>query len=308
MEDVIVVGSGPAAYTAALYASSKKPLLFEGVVIGDIGPGGQLTTTTAVDNYPGFPNGVQGPELMETMRQQALDKGVRVVSETVTKVEKWGDKFVVSAGGKEYETRAVIMATGASAKRLRVPGTGEGEFWQKGISACAICDGFFFKDEPVAIIGGGDAAMEEAHYMSKIASKVYLIHRRETFRARKDMIERLKAQSNVEFIIPAELVSAHGDDFLKSLKLKNTETGEEFDLNVSGLFFAIGHEPNAKFLSADVKKDPVGYIIADERMHTSVAGMFACGDVQDATYRQAVTAAASGCIAGLECCKFLNKE
>jgi len=308
MEDVIIIGSGPAAYTAALYTIKHTPLLFEGEVVGDIGPGGQLTTTTAVDNYPGFPNGTQGPELMDDMKAQATSRGLRIVSKTVTSLVKEGSKFVVSTGATKYEAKSVIVATGASAKRLYAPGTKEGEYWQKGISACAVCDGFFFKNEVVGIIGGGDTAMEETKYMSNIASKVYLIHRRNEFRARKDMLARVKSLKNVEIVTPANLVSAHGNEFLEYVKLNNPETDEVFELKMNGLFFAIGHIPNTKFLCEDVKLDELGYIKTNERGHTSVEGLFACGDVQDFKYRQAVTAAASGCISGIECCKYIERQ
>lgn len=308
MENVIIIGSGPAAYTAALYTLKHNPLLFEGEIIGGIGPGGQLTTTTAVDNYPGFPKGVQGPELMDAMKNQATSRGLRVVSRSVSKVKKENGRFIVQADNDSWETKCVIIATGASAKRLDAPGTKDGEYWQKGISACAICDGFFFKDDVVGIIGGGDAAMEEAHYMSKLASKVYLIHRRDEFRARSDMLKRVKSQKNVEIVTPATLVSAHGSDFLEYIKLKNERTGEIFNLKMGGLFFAIGHVPNTSFLEKDVKLTDLGYIDANECGHTSVEGLFACGDVQDHKYRQAVTAAASGCIAGIESCKYIERD
>lgn len=308
MEKVIIIGSGPAAYSAALFTIEQNPILFEGDIIGGIGPGGQLTTTTNVDNYPGFPHGTQGPELMENMKKQAVEKGLRVVSKTVTTVEKKDGHFLVSTNNSKYETKSIIVATGASAKRLYVPGTNEGEFWQKGISACAVCDGFFFRDEVVAIIGGGDTAMEETIYMSNIAKKVYLVHRRDEFRARNDKLDYVKSLKNVEIVTPANLVSAHGTDFLEYIKLKNAVTGEEFDLEVSGLFFAIGHTPNSKFFDFDINLNEVGYIITNERMHTSVDGVFACGDVQDYKYRQAVTAAASGCIAAKECIKYLTNK
>lgn len=306
VESVIVIGSGPAAYTAALFTADHRPVLFEGEVVGGIGPGGQLTTTTAVDNYPGFPHGTQGPKLMESMKAQAVSRGLRVISSTVIKLEKHDGRFVIYTSNSKYEARSVILATGASAKRLYVPGTKEGEFWQKGISACAVCDGFFFKNEVVAIIGGGDSAMEETIYMSNIASKVYLIHRRNEFRARKDMLQRVRSLKNVEIITPANLTSAHGSEFLEYIKLKNAETDEEFDLKVSGLFFAIGHTPNTNFLEKNVKVNEMGYVIVNDQMHTSVDGLFACGDVQDFKYRQAVTAAASGCIAGIECGRYIK--
>lgn len=308
MENILIVGSGPAAYAAAMTVLKYSPVLFEGEVVGDIGPGGQLTTTTDVDNYPGFPHGVQGPRLMKQMREQAINNGVRIISKTVTKLRKEGSTFVVYTDLDKYVAKSVIIATGASARRLYVPGTREGEFWQKGISACAVCDGFFFSGMDVAIIGGGDSAMEEALYMSNIAKKVYLVHRRLGFRARKDKLDKIKKLKNLEMVVPSVLVSAHGDDFLRYIKLRNPETGEETDLPVDGLFFAIGHVPNTKFLDESVELNEAGYIKTNERMHTSVEGLFACGDVQDSVYRQAVTAAASGYIAGIEGCKYVEKH
>lgn len=308
MEKIVVIGSGPAAYSAALYSLEHNPVLFEGELVNDIGPGGQLTTTTNVDNFPGFPKGVQGPELMDMMKEQALKKGIKIISETVNKVRKVEDHFELETDSQVYKSKGVIVATGASARRLSVPGTNEGEFWQKGISACAVCDGFFFKDGIVAIIGGGDTAMEETQYMSNIAKKVYLIHRRNEFRARADKVEYIKSLKNVEIITPAVLVSAHGTKFLEYLVLENVETKEKFELKVNGLFFAIGHIPNTWFLEKDVSLNENGYIKSDERMHTSVQGLFACGDVQDFKYRQAITAASSGCIAGTECSKYVNKS
>lgn len=308
MENIFIIGSGPAAYAAAMTVLKHRPVLFEGEIVGDIGPGGQLTTTTNVDNYPGFPRGVQGPDLMKQMKDQAIKNGVRIVSKTVTKVYKEGGVFMVHTDESNHFARCAIIATGASAKRLRVPGTRDGEFWQKGISACAVCDGFFFSGMDVAVIGGGDSAMEEALYMSNIARKVYLIHRRLEFRARKDKLDRITSLENVEMMVPYVLVSAHGDEFLKHIRLKNHETGEETDLHVDGLFFAIGHVPNTKFLDGSVELDEAGYIRANRRMHTSVEGLFACGDVQDSVYRQAVTAAASGYIAGVEGCKYIGRQ
>lgn len=308
MENILIVGSGPAAYAAAMTVLKHRPMLFEGEIVGDIGPGGQLTTTTDVDNYPGFPQGIQGPELMKQMKEHAVRNGVRIVSKTVTRVYKENGVFVVHTDESRYSARCVIVATGASAKRLRVPGTGDGEFWQKGISACAVCDGFFFSGMDVAVIGGGDSAMEEAMYMSNIARRVYLVHRRFGFRARKDKLDKVMGLKNVEKMMPYVLVSAHGDEFLKYIKLRNPESGEEVDLNVDGLFFAIGHVPNTKFLEENVELDDAGYIITNERMHTSVEGLFACGDVQDPVYRQAVTAASSGYIAGIESCKYIERQ
>lgn len=306
-KNIAIIGSGPAAYAAALFCLKFNPVLFEGEYAGGVGPGGQLTTTTNVDNFPGFPHGVQGPDLMDGMKEQLLKKGLNIVSKTVEKVRKVESSFILTTNDEqEYNFRAVIIATGASAKRLSVPGTNEGEFWQKGISACAVCDGFFFKDENVAIIGGGDTAMEETQYMANIAKKVYLIHRRNEFRARSDKVEQIKMLKNVEIVTPAQLVSANGDKVLSSITLENLNTKEHFNLEVSGMFFAIGHTPNTWFLDESVKKNETGYLITDDKMRTSVPGLFACGDVQDFRFRQAVTAASSGCIAATECCKFLD--
>lgn len=305
-EQVVIVGSGPAAYSAALYASQRKPLLFEGEFTEGIGPGGQLTTTTDVDNYPGFPSGTQGPALMEVMRKQALSEGVRIVAKNVVKVARDGDLFIIEDSKTAYRSRSVIIATGASAKRLYVPGTRDGEFWQRGISACAVCDGAIFRNKTVAVIGGGDSAMEEVLYLSKIASKAYLIHRRHGFRAREDKLAKVRSTPNIEIITPAELVAAHGNDVLESIELVDNETGETFKLEVDGLFFGIGHNPNTGFLEGLVEVNGNGYIVTDENMHTSMKGLFACGDVQDYYYRQAVTAAASGCVAALECLKYLE--
>jgi thioredoxin reductase (NADPH) len=306
VENVIIIGSGPAAYAAAMFLKEKTPLLFEGGMIGSIGPGGQLTTTTDVDNYPGFPKGIQGPTLMSQMRNQALDNGVRIISKTIISVSKDNDIFELCDKKKTYYSRSVIIATGASAKRLYVPGTNDHEFWQKGISACAVCDGYFFKDKVVAVIGGGDSAMEETLYLSNIARKVYLIHRRNEFRAREDKIHKIKSVDNIELKTPAELVSAHGTDFLEMLKLKNTETGEIFELEVDGLFFGIGHVPNTSFIKMDMDFNENGYINTCSKMHTNVPGVFACGDVQDQIFRQAITAASSGAVAGIECMKYLE--
>ncbi len=306
IENVIIVGSGPASYAAALFASEKNPIMFEGEYDEEIGPGGQLTTTTVVDNYPGFPKGTTGPELMETMRSQAKDKGIKIITKKIEKIEKSGNIFLVyDSADNIYKTYTVIVGTGSFAKRLYVPGTNDNEFWQKGISACAVCDGFFAKNKIVAVIGGGDSAFEEATYLSNIAKKVYLIHRRNEFRARSDKQTEIKKIENIEILTPYELLSAHGDKRLNSIKIKNKETGESMNLDVEGLFFAIGHIPNTNFLNGLVELDNNNYIKTDHRMQTNVPGIFACGDVQDHVYRQAVTAADSGAVAGLECLKYL---
>lgn len=305
VENIVVIGSGPAAYSAVLYSLASTPLLFEGEYTESSAPGGQLMTTTDVDNYPGFPTGTKGPSLMDSMRQQAVDQGIRIISRNIVSVTKKDGVFILSDGKKTYMARAVIVATGATAKRLNAPGTNDGEFWQRGISACAVCDGFAFKNKRVAVIGGGDTAMEEALYLSKIATKVYVIHRRNEFRARKDKLDKISAAKNIEILTPTELVSAHGRESLEYLKIINNETNEVSELQLEGLFFGIGHTPNAKFLDGSVELVN-GYIKTDRNMATTVPGLFACGDVQDHYYRQAVTAAASGCQAAIACLKYIN--
>lgn len=308
VEDVIIVGSGPAAHSAALYTSSKSPLLFEGTIIGGIGPGGQLTTTTAVDNYPGFPHGTDGPLLMESMRNHSINNNVRIITKSVINIDidQSINIFNVYIKNASYQSRSLIIATGASANKLNVPGSDT--FWQKGISACAVCDGAIFRNKIVAVIGGGDTAMEEALYLSNIASKVILIHRRNEFRCRNDKLNKIKEKKNIEIITPAELISAHGDDKLKRIKIINKEKNKEIEIEVDGLFYAIGHTPNVGLLGGLVNRHENGYLIADARGRTSVEGIFACGDVCDYKYRQAVTAAASGCIAGIECMKYLEQQ
>lgn len=306
IENVIIIGSGPAAYSAAIHVSKYRPLLFEGGFIGEIGPGGQLTTTTDVDNYPGFPKGIQGPDLMDNMRNQAIEMGVRIISKTVVKVTKKDDIFIIEDSKKSYETKSIIVATGASAKRLYVKGTHDNELWQKGISACAVCDGFIFKNKRVAVIGGGDSAMEEALYLANIAKKVYLIHRRDEFRAREDKLEKVRKTKNIEVLTPYNLKSANGSEFLESITLTCSDDDSELNIELEGLFFGIGHNPNVQFLNGLLELEN-GYVKTNRFMETCVNGIFACGDVQDYTFRQAVTAAASGSIAGIRCSEYLKE-
>ncbi|KAF7676615.1 Thioredoxin reductase [Astathelohania contejeani] len=309
LHNIIIVGSGPAAYTAALYTADLNPILFEGKVIGNNGPGGQLTTTTNVDNYPGFPEGVMGPELMNKMKCQAKNRGVIVLPKTVSKIVKENGTFLVYSDDEEYKTKVVIIASGAQARRLFVPGTNNGEYWQRGISSCAVCDGWAFRDQVVAVIGGGDTAMEETMHLSAIAKKVILIHRRDAFRAKQAFLKLVEGKENVEIMRSFQLKSAEGKDgYLSKINLLNLKTNEIVSLDVDGLFFAVGHDPNTKFLDKEmVKCDDSGYIITDNNMQTSCDGIFACGDVQDKKYRQAVTAAMSGCIAGLNAKKYIEK-
>ncbi|EOB15596.1 Thioredoxin reductase [Nosema bombycis CQ1] len=309
VENVIIIGSGPAAYSAALYCKSTNPLILRGGYIGANGPGGQLTTTTTVDNYPGFPKGVQGPDLMDMMYKHADNYGIRQTMETVENVKKEGDNFLVHTDEGVYETRAVIVATGACAKRMYVPGTNDGELWQKGISACAVCDGFFFKDKIVCVIGGGDTAMVEAEHLSHIAKKVIVIHRRNEFRARPDNVEKVRKIPNVEYMTPFNLQSAHGEGKLEYIKLKNALNDEFVDLKVDGMFFGIGHLPNTSFLKENMSHimDDLNYIVADSSMSTKENGLFACGDVIDKVYRQAVTSAGMGCLAGIQATEYIKK-
>lgn len=307
MEDVIIVGSGPAAYSAALYVMDRKPMLFEGGYIGNNGPGGQLTTTTAVDNYPGFPDGTQGPVLTGLMKEQAVGRGLRVVRETVSAVRREEASFVVCSESGEHRARVVIVATGASARRLFVPGTGDDEFWQRGVSSCAVCDGFAYVKKITCVIGGGDAAMEEALYLSNIAKKVYIIHRRNEFRARSDMVEKARATENIEIMTPYVLEEAVGGRRVEEIKVRNVSTDEIRTVPMNGVFFGIGHDPNTCFLKdTEVELDANGYVVVRDEVCTSVPGLFAAGDVCDKRYRQAVTAAASGAIAGMKAIEFLR--
>ncbi|KRH94256.1 Thioredoxin reductase [Pseudoloma neurophilia] len=305
--DIIIVGSGPAAYQAALYCKDVNILILEGGIVGNNGPGGQLTTTTLVDNYPGFPHGINGPELMEIMKKQVKHPNVVTKEQTVTNIEEKDKVFCVKTEKDKFIAKSVIIATGAQAKRLDAKGTDI--FWQNGISSCAVCDGFLFLDKVVAVIGGGDSAMEEALHLASIASKVYIIHRRDEFRSRKDMLERAEKNKKIEILRSYTLVEAKGNETLQSIAIKNLKTDEIEDLEVSGMFFAIGHTPNTSFIADNfLKKDETGYLLVDKNLQTSREGIFACGDVQDKIYRQANTAAATGCLAAISALKYLKNQ
>jgi len=300
--DVIVIGSGPAGYTAAIYTARAElnPLVFEGTSFG-----GALMTTTEVENYPGFRNGIQGPELMEEMREQALRFGADLQMEDVESVSLDGPvKEVVSADGQTHGARAVILAMGAAARYLGVPG--EQELLGRGVSACATCDGFFFKNQDIAVIGGGDSAMEEATFLTKFARSVTIVHRREEFRASKIMLERARANDKITFLTNTTVMAVDGDNTVTGLRVRNALTGQESTLAVTGVFIAVGHDPRSELVRGAVDLDAEGYVVVRGRTTaTSVDGVFAAGDLVDHAYRQAITAAGSGCAAAIDAERWL---
>ncbi len=309
IENVVIIGSGPAGYTAAIYAAraNLKPYMFEGFQAGGL-PGGQLMTTTEVENFPGFPEGLQGPELMRRMRAQAERWGTEMVTEDVTHVDLNQRPFVITSSERQVKAHSLIIATGATAKRLGL--AGEQEYWTKGISACAICDGAtpIFRDGELIVIGGGDSAAEEAVYLTKYASHVHLLVRSETMRASKAMQDRVLANPKVTVHWNTVGVEVYGDgQLMQGLVVKNTVTGEELKLPAKGLFYAIGHKPNTDLFQGQLNLDDVGYILTRPgKAETSLEGVFAAGDVQDHEYRQAITAAGSGCMAALEAERWLS--
>jgi thioredoxin reductase (NADPH) len=310
IQNVVIIGSGPAAHTAAIYSAraNLKPLLFEGLMAGGVAAGGQLTTTTEVENFPGFPTGISGSALMDLMRAQSIHSGAKIQTETVTKVDFSSRPFKVYAD-EMVLAHTVIIATGATAKRLHVPS--EAQFWQKGISACAVCDGGLpiFRGKQLAVIGGGDTAVEEASYLTKFASEVFLIHRRDSLRASKAMQERAFKNPKMKIIWDTGLTDVTGDSQLRSLKLENLKTGVKSELPVGGLFYAIGHVPNTAFLEGQLKTDESHYLVTiPGSSKTSIPGVFAAGDVQDKIYRQAITSAGSGCMAALDAERYLEEE
>jgi thioredoxin reductase (NADPH) len=311
IENVIIIGSGPAGHTAAIYAAraNLKPLMFEGFMAGGVAAGGQLTTTTEIENFPGFTEGISGPELMERMRAQAERVGTRILTETVHEVDlKASPKRVVADSG-EYFAHAVIIATGATAKKLDIPGAQQ--LWQRGISACAVCDGGLpmFRNKPLVVIGGGDTACEEADYLSKFASELHLLVRRDVLRASKAMQERVKANPKIRIHWNTEAVEAVGTKNLEAVRVVDNKTQAESRIEAAGLFFAIGHQPNTEFLKGQLATDEAGYLVtAADSSRTAVPGVFASGDVKDKVYRQAITAAGSGCMAALEAERWLGEQ
>lgn len=309
-ERVIIVGSGPAGFTAAIYAAraNLSPLLFEGFFSGP--SGGQLMTTTEVENFPGFPKGITGPALMDEFRQQALRFGTHILTEDVEEVDLRRAPFIVkSKKGESISTDALIIATGATAKRLEVPGAGDDGFWQKGVTACAVCDGAMplFRNKELFVIGGGDTAVEDALFLTKYASRVYMVHRRDELRASKIMASRAMNHPKIEILWNSVLERVEGDKVVRSVTLKNVNTGEQSKRDAAGVFFAIGHTPNTAFLKDQVELTGPGYILIKKpgTSYTSVEGVFAAGDVQDPHYRQAITAAGSGCMAALDVERYL---
>jgi thioredoxin reductase (NADPH) len=304
IHEVIILGSGPAGYTAAIYAAraNLKPLLFTGLQ-----PGGQLTITTDVENYPAFPGGILGPELMDKFRAQAERFGTQIVDSQVERVDFSSRPFRVWSDEHEHVANAIIVATGASAVLLGLPS--EQKFMGFGVSACATCDGFFFKGKRVIVVGGGDTAMEEATYLTRFCTEVVVVHRREELRASKIMRERALANAKIRFVWNSEVIEVHGEENRRvtSVTLRDTRTGAVTEMPIDGVFVAIGHKPNTEFLKDQLPLDAKGYVIVKPgTSYTSIEGVFAAGDVHDAVYRQAVTAAGSGCMAAIDCERWLE--
>lgn len=310
IEKLVIIGSGPAGYTAAIYAAraNMSPVLYEGYFSGVAG--GQLMTTTEVENYPGFPEGITGPLLMDHCKKQAERFGTRIISEDVVSIDLHQKPFFIKGQNTDLKAHAVIIATGATANRLDIPGSRDGEFWQKGVTACAVCDGAapIFRNKDLYVIGGGDSAMEEALFLTKYGSKVFIVHRRDQFRASKIMSERAMKHPKIEVLWNSEVVHVGGDKVVENVTVRNLLTGKEEKRPAAGLFFAVGHTPNTAFLNGQVKLLSSGYIeVIPGTSETSVPGVFAAGDVQDARYKQAITAAGSGCMAALDAEKWLQE-
>jgi thioredoxin reductase (NADPH) len=305
VRDVIIIGSGPAGYTAAVYAARAKlnPLVFEGSVTA----GGALMQTTEVENYPGFPDGVMGPELMDSMRKQAERFGAELVTDDVVAVDLTASPKVVKTDTETYHAKAVIIATGSKYKELDVPG--EKQLAGHGVSWCATCDGFFFREQDIAVIGGGDSAIEEATFLTRFAKSVTLVHRRDALRASKIMQDRAMANPKIKFLWDSQVTEMIGEGKLSGLRIKNLRSGEEQVLPVGGAFVAIGHLPRSELFAGQLATDPEGYLLVEQpTTRTAIEGVFACGDVVDRIYRQAVTAAGTGCAAAIDAERWLAEH
>ncbi|HVS68489.1 MAG TPA: thioredoxin-disulfide reductase [Mycobacteriales bacterium] len=304
VRDVIIVGSGPAGYTAGLYTAraSLHPLLIEGFQYG-----GALMNTTEVENFPGFPDGVMGPELMDMMRKQAEKFGAEIVTDDATEIDLSGEVKRVTVGGEVHLAKTVILAMGSAYRELGVPG--EKELSGHGVSWCATCDGFFFRDQPIAVVGGGDSAVEEATFLTKFASSVTIVHRRDTLRASKIMAERALSNPKISFAWNSVVKEVAGDGKVSGLVLEDVTSGETSTLEVGGVFVAIGHDPRSELVRGQVELDGDGYVVVDApRTRTNVSGVFACGDLVDRTFRQAITAAGTGCAAAIDVEKYLEDQ
>lgn len=303
VQKLIIIGSGPAGYTAAIYAGRAllKPLLFSGQE-----PGGQLTTTTDVENYPGFPGGIQGPELMAKFRAQAARFETEIIDAAVERVDFTAKPFKVWSGEKEFYAESVVVATGSSSLWLGIPS--EQKLRGKGVSSCATCDGFFFKGKDIAVVGGGDSAMEEATFLTKFANSVTVLVRKDILRASKIMQERAQNNPKIKFIFNSEVVEVLGENNVAGVRVKNTQSGQLSIVNCQGLFLAIGHKPNTDIFAGQLAIDVKGYLVVNEHTRTSVEGVFAAGDVHDFHYRQAITAAGAGCKAAMDAAKWLENK
>ena len=301
--DVIIIGAGPAGYTAGIYCSRAR---HDTLIISGLLPGGQLMNTTDVENYPGFDEGIMGPDLMLTMRKQAERMNTTIIDDVVVNVDFRNKPFKVLTGSEEYEAKAVIVCTGATPRKIGIEG--EQTFSGKGVSYCATCDGAFFRNQDIAVVGGGDSCMEEATFLTKFASKVHIIHRRDTFRASKIMQERALNNENIQVHWNSEIEDIKGDQKVQQIVLKDTKTGENKILDMGGVFVAIGHEPNTELFKNQLEMDENGYIIQKENTETSVKGVFTAGDVHDHRYRQAVTAAGFGCMSAIDVDKYLSEQ
>ena len=301
--DVIIIGAGPAGYTAGIYCSRAR---HDTLIISGLLPGGQLMNTTDVENYPGFEEGVMGPDLMLTMRKQAERMNTTIIDDVVVNVDFRAKPFKVLTGSEEYEAKAVIVCTGATPRKIGIEG--EQTFSGKGVSYCATCDGAFFRNQNIAVVGGGDTCMEEATFLTKFASKVHIIHRRDEFRASKIMQDRALSNENIEVHWNSVIEDIKGDQKVQQIILKDTKTGENKTLEMGGVFVAIGHEPNTELFKNQLEMDENGYIIQKENTETSVKGVFTAGDVHDHRYRQAVTAAGFGCMSAIDVDKYLSEQ